>query len=153
MHDKTYVWKTIEHRCLLEGVRQIRVVKEGNLLIDHKNKVIFNQTGIVPSPAGCPTTDLLKTEYVDLFLSQVPTFPVTSDNLEIDKDINNCDNYLSYRTKQLARDTKTIMGSNICKQKYVGDEIIQIDQKHFGQIKGDVLYVFDCVDKITKLMT
>ena len=50
-------------------------------------------------------------------------------------------------------DAKTIMGSKICKQKYVGDEIIQIDQKHFGQIKGDVLYVFDCVDKIAKLMT
>ena len=46
-----------------------------------------------------------------------------------------------------------MMGSKICKQKYVGDEIIQIDQKHFGQIKGDVLHVFDCVDKIAKLMT
>ena len=153
VHDKTYVWKTIGHRCLLEGVRQVRVVKEGSLLIDHKNKIIFNQTGIIPSPAGCPTTDLVKTEYDDLFLSTIPTFPVTSDNLEIDRYINNRDNYLSYKTEQLARDTKTRMGSKICKQKYVGDEIIQIDQKHFGQIKGDVLYIFDCVNKVAKLMT
>ena len=72
-------------------------------MIDHKNKVIFNQTEIIPSP----TTDLLKTEYDDLFLSQVPTFPVTSDNLDIDRYIDNRDNYLSYKTEQLARDTKT----------------------------------------------
>ena len=38
-------------------------------------------------------------------------------------------------------------------KKYVGDEIIQIGQKHFGQIKGDVLYIFDCVNKVAKLMT
>ena len=153
VHDKTFVWKTVGHKCPLEGVRQIQVVREGTLLIDHTHKVIFNNTGVVPSPAGCPTTNLIKTEYPDLFLSTVPTFPVTTDNLEIDKYINNRDNYLAYRSEQLTGNTKNVINVRVCKQEYNEQGIIKIDDHHYAQVKGDIVYVFDCVEKISKIVT
>ena len=76
--------KSVGHKCPFKGVRQVQVVRKGTLLIDHTHKVISNDARFILSPAGCPTTRLTKTEYLDLFLSTSLTFPQTTDNLEID---------------------------------------------------------------------
>ena len=94
-------------------------------------KIIFNKTGFIASPTGCPTTRLIKTEYLDLFLSTVPTFPVTSEGLEIDKYINNRDNYLSYQAEKLSGSVRNAMSTQLCQQKYQNEQgHIRIDEKH-----------------------
>ena len=62
--DKTFVWKTPEDSCPLERINVGRFSQDlGGWLVDHDNKILFKPTKQSQAPFGCPSTELIATEY------------------------------------------------------------------------------------------
>ena len=150
---KTYIWQEPEDNCKLEKVRHITVERKHDLIIDHGNKVIFNVTGQIPSPAGCTVSTLLTTEYPDLFLTKEGDFKQATNPVEIQNYVANRDNYIMFELEQSFNKYDLQQQTGVCQLRYQSTQVIQINKGHFGQVKGDVLYVFDCSEKTAKLET
>ena len=150
---KTYYWMDEVKTCSLEKIRTIEIDTEKDLIVDHTHKIIFNQTGMTKSPMGCPITDLITTEYSNLFLTKSKEFEQGVDVLDIQNYINNRDNYITYTMEEKMVKILHKTKASICKIQYTTDEIMRIDEHHFAKIQGDAVMVFSCTEKKAKIET
>ena len=153
--DKTYVWKTPEDSCPLERINVGRFNQDaGGWLVDHGNKILFKPTEKSQAPFGCPSTELIATEYADLFLTEHHGFPRMRKQVNLETYVHQTADYLLYQTEKLVLATRESTTSTMCQQKFTqgGDGLIPMGKRgRFGRRSGDVLYIFECHKKTGKI--
>ena len=151
----TYIWTPTLQRCSLQKIQSLKVEVEGNYLVDHINKVILKKLGEVPSPNGCPTTQLHSTPYEELFVAptglKFPDFDATAIHTEI--YIRGMSDYALYSAeKKLAaalQDNKIALCAqsldiNDKRHHHLHDNV-------FAQRRGDILFVYKCKSRSGKI--
>ena len=153
--DKTYVWKTPEDSCPLERINVGRFNQDlGGWLVDHDNKILFKPTKQSQAPFGCPSTELIATEYADLFLTEHHGFPRMRKQVNLETYVHQTADYLLYQTERLVLATRTSTTTTLCQEKFTqgGDGLIPMGRDgRFGRRSGDVLYIFKCHKKTGKV--
>ena len=56
-NEGTYVWDPILNHCKLRNVREVILMEEGPMLVDHTNKLTFEMDGEIVTPYGCPAEE------------------------------------------------------------------------------------------------
>jgi len=153
--DKTFVWKPYKDSCPLERINVGRFNQDiGGWLVDHENKILFKPTKKSQAPFGCPSTELIATEYADLFLTEHHGFPRMRKQVNLETYIHQTADYLLYQTEKMVASTKESTATIMCQQKFMqeGNGLVPMGRGgQFGRRSGDVLYIFDCQKKIGKI--
>ena len=87
--------------------------------------------------------------YPDLFLPKEGDFKQATNPVEIQNYVANRDNYIMFELEQSFNKYDLQQQTGVCQSS----QVVQINKDHFGKVKGDVLYVFDCSEKTAKLET
>jgi len=155
-NDRTYIWENKQGRCSLEKIQDIAIQKLGTWVIDENKKILLNITGEVQSPVGCPIGKILSTEYKDLFLvskNKEAKFPeLRATNLRIDYQIAGAADYLMYAIEKNYKLLKSQFFTDLCQYRVESftQGIFKLEQ-HYGLIRGQALFSFDCKNSIANV--
>ena len=149
---RTYIWNH-KRRCPFVKIRQVRLEKENDYLIDHDQKLLFKKEDKAQLPDPCPPQgSLYFTEYSELYLTEESEFDVV-DEIDIALFVRARDDYISWQFERKTRQLSETIAQEMCRGKYdnLGSNIIPITKDHFGRRNGDILYTFNCPEKVAKV--
>ena len=152
---KTYLWNPPINDCPLEKINTGKFTKERGWLIEKRAKLLFKVNDRAQNPPGCPTAEILYTEYEDLFLTTTDGFPHVGTSIDISLYVRQSSDYVLYETERLTTNVAENTYQDICQQTYMNskDEVIPIGDGRFGRRSGDILYTFNCIQKTGKLQS
>ncbi|MCP4054030.1 MAG: hypothetical protein GY739_13365, partial [Mesoflavibacter sp.] len=161
--QRTYVWKDPGNECNLRRVRTIAPNRTQNTwLVDHHNQLLFNDTGVYPSPS-CKLT-LKTTQFDNIYLVDMTqagvrdrVFPLKQISCREIDITQNTAMALEYAVYQLSRQIEVATqtaGSKLCKQQHeLWDNLpTALEPGLFSMVHGDVYYRFSCPNKTAKIL-
>ena len=154
LHDITYVWHPPRDQCPMELVRDVAMTEENGFLRNSDLNILLKKGEKVPSPSGCPSVNLWKTEYDNLFLSTPGEgWPDMTDDLDLTDYIKARDDYIMYETEQKFQELDQNAKGAVCRDGLnLPGHIIKLDQEGvFYRRNGDTVERFECPKKIGAL--
>ena len=86
----------------MEAIRTLDMTQESGFLLNTDLNILLKKGNKIPSPPGCPSTDLWETEYPDILLTTSGLdWPDLEDNLDINDYIKARDDYIMWTTEHL----------------------------------------------------
>ena len=152
--DTAYLWDLPKTRCKLEKVREVEFQEEQGYLVDHSTKILLKITGQQPSPEKCPIAQIFTTEYPDLFLTidKRARFHDLGSQLEIDTYARALSDYTLFEAETRISRLGDSSQQALCKNSYQDtDKIHHVQGNHFASRKGEVVYLFQCEAKVSKI--
>ena len=144
----TYIWTPTLQRCSLQKIQSLKVQVEGEYLVDHFNKIILKRLGAIPSPSGCPPSELHSTPYTELFVTKsglrFPQFDSTAIHTEIFvRGLSDYSLYIAERKLASALQQNQV---EICAQSLdiTDKRHHQVKDDVFAQRRADILYIYKC---------
>ena len=150
----TFLWNE-PSGCNLQEVSRISAYRVDTFVVDDESNVVFNITGESTPPEGCPITQLLNTEYPDLFLTKTGEFPpLEVVNLHPDYQIKNLGETLEWRFEKSLGHLEQNLRESVCIQNHQNRhaEPFLIKELLYGLIKGQILYTFTCAKVIMPIL-
>ena len=153
--QKTYLWNVPNNQCQLAKINTGKFTEEQGYVIEHRAKLLFKITDTSPSPIGCPDGEIYHTEYEDLFLTKDYNFPHIGQTLDIGLYVKQSADYVLFETEKMTNMIAQNTFKDLCQQVYTKskEEVMPIQNGKFGRRSGDVLYIFNCMQKTGKLLT
>ena len=153
--QKTYLWNVPNKQCQLAKINTGKFTEEQGYVIEHRAKLLFKITDTSPSPIGCPDGEIYHTEYEDLFLTKDYNFPHIGQTLDIGLYVKQSADYVLFETEKMTEELKKNTFKDLCQEVYTksNEEVMPIKNGKFGRRSGDVLYIFNCMQKTGKLLT
>ena len=149
----TYIWDPPTDYCPLEKVRQTTMQTSGEYLIDHKNKILIKPLAATPSPRGCPTGIIRRTEYHNLFITEANDldWPPMQGDVEISDFLNNRDDYLGFQLEHRLAEQDIQMNRKLCQNDMRTPQMFRITGRQFVKRNGDTIERFECEEKIGQI--
>ena len=151
----TYTWSKYNQPCNLEIIKTVKPSKTMNTyLVDHPNQLLIKTTGTTNLPS-CPMT-LIKTDHPTIYLaetSKVISLPTVDPN-EVDLALQSSIhlNYVSYQLeREFNQDQST--RKRACEEKRLNEKMepTQLEDGNYGVRRGDIIYIFQCQPKTSKI--
>ena len=152
---KTYLWNPPSTMCPMVKINHGEFTQEEGWLVEHKAKLLFKVTDTSQSPIGCPSGEILHTEYEDLFLTVQDDFPHLGKQVDISLYVKQSSDYVMFETERLTNRMADYSSSQLCKQIYNSqqEQIIPMGANMFGKRAGDIIYTFTCIERQGKLLS
>ena len=147
LHDITYVWHPPRNQCPMELARTLTMTQENGFLRNSDLNILLKKGDKVPSPSGCPQTDLWKTEYPNIFLTTPEEgWPDLEEDLDLTDYIKARDDYIMYEMERQVQQLHQNAKGNLCKESLnLSDHIIKLEQEGvFYRRNGDTVERFSC---------
>ena len=113
------------------------------MLIDHSHKILLKINQAQPSPEKCPVTQILSTEYNDLFLAvdAKARFHDLGNSLQLDTYSRALSDYVMYEAEKKIALANSFTNSALCRQDLQeNDKIHPLDKSgRFATRKGQVV--------------
>ena len=153
--ETSYLWTIPRTRCNLEKIQDVSFNTENGLLVDHSHKILLKINQAQPSPEKCPVTQILSTEYNDLFLA-VDTkarFHDLGNSLQLDTYSRALADYVMYQAENKIALANSFTNSALCRQDLQeNDKIHPLDKSgRFATRKGQVVFAFKCSRRTGKI--
>jgi len=151
---QAWVWKQ-KTKCKFVKIRMVSLTREGDYLVDHKNKLIFKKGTRTALPSDCPVGDYYYTEYSTLYLTEEKGEFEPVMELDIALYINSRTDYLKYQNERSLNSVMRQIKMEGCKTNYIHsgheEEIIRLPGDLFGRRNGDLLYLFRCTSETNEI--
>ena len=156
--DASYLWTIPRSRCSLEKIQDVSFTAESSgYLVDHSHKILLKVSHPQPAPERCPITQILSTEYPDLFLAidNKARFHDLGNNLEVDTYARALADYSMYISETKIAMASNLADSALCQQNFAASDVIHsVDGKgRFATRKGQVVFAFRCSSKEGQVAT
>ena len=128
--------------------------KENDHLVDHSLKLLFKVTGETSGIPGCPPGKVLYTDSPDIVLTKQGGFPWIDRQLDLAIYSDQKDDYVMFTQEQAAGKLRNSLNRQLCNNKYatLHDEIVHLHGEVFSKRRGDILYTFNCPQKMGKVI-
>ena len=155
----TYVWTVQEEHCPLSYIKHLTAPAwtMDTFIVDHQEKLLINTTGSSTTYPGCTIT-VIPTEYPDIFISTsaaaVGLKPVSARDVQTSVHSAIRLSYLSYSLESKIARQSDAMTTRICQHDRlaVEDQLIKTENGEFGRVRGDVVYLFTCVNRTSTIL-
>ena len=129
LHDKTYIWYPSRNRCPMEMVRNVAMKEENGFLRNSDLNILLKKGEKAPAPPGCPSVNIWKTEYDNLFLSTSGEgWPVMTDDMDMADYIKARDDYIMYETERKFQELDQHTKGTICQGVLnLPEQVIKLD--------------------------
>ena len=155
--EGTWIWDPPKSTCPLRRVRQIQPVRTPNgLLFDEENKLVLNATEKTIMP-GCGTMKLYKTNLEGIYLSSTEEAralePINPHEVRLHLEMEGMGDYLMYRMETLQMELQGERLVQDCNHRWSHEEGTPVQLHHdlFGLLRGQVLYLFKCPNKVGQI--
>ena len=152
---RTYNWLPPLSRCNLEKIRTMRMQKHGPYLVDHHGKILLKKLSALPSPAGCPTTQMFQTEYPDLFLAPPGHhFSPFGNEVEVEAFARGLVDYSLWISEKNLKIAMQSAKLKLCNHKYdISDtKHHHVEGEIFASRRGDVMFLYQCKQITGRIM-
>ena len=152
-NEQTYVWTEPTNTCPYQKIRTGNFNQEGKWLVDHDLKIVLTIEDHSKTPTSCTPTTVYYTEYNSIFLTEATDFEQVTE-VDITLFTKTSDDYVLYTSERASRHLKEFYNHEMCRQKYTRDnhDIINLGEV-MAKRNGDVLYIFQCEEKVGKVLS
>ena len=154
LHDITYVWQPPRNRCPMEAIRTLSMTQESGFLLNTDLNILLKKGNKIPSPPGCPPTDLWETEYPDILLTTSgEDWPDMKEDIDINDYIKARDDYIMWTTERLLQRFDRKTQGTLCQETLdQPGQLIKLDEEGvFYRRNGDTVQRFECPKKTAEL--
>jgi hypothetical protein len=155
--EGTFVWNTHGAECPLQFVRPFNPVRiDGTLLYDFSKKIVLNTTHKVAIP-GCHLDEIVATDYPGIYLvSGKEKLPdLEPHNLRIDLEMRSLAEYTLFEAERLSNKVSLSQRPHFC-QTHPSDSDgtpTQVQGLEYGLGRGQLIYLFQCVQATAEILT
>ena len=155
--SSTYVWPDIPNSCKLNVINHLDqpMIVQDSYLLDHQHKILLNMSEEI-TVEGC-SFPVRKTEYNNIFVtasSVAATLPpIQGRDVKLSVQSSVRLSYLSYDLETRFKQQNVELLNHMCSQKNVDPDrhTVRIDGDQYAMRRGDVFYVFKCVQRVEKI--
>ena len=155
-NEGTYVWDPILNHCKLRNVREVILMEEGPMLVDHTNKLTFEMDGEIVTPYGCPAEEkIFATKWRNLYLTKGQGFARLSP-ADVDIALYSATraDYLEWTVEDKVNILTQDFAGQLCETRYgsTTNKILRLKgAEDFGMRSGDAFLTFKCPEKTSTI--
>ena len=151
----TFVWRN-KDRCSFVKIRAIKLEPEDGYWVDHQNKLVFKMGAEKPLGSPCSEGTYFTTEYSDLYLTELEKEFDVVEELSVELYVNSRSDYMQFQAEKHYALLNNQIGTSICRESWFTHrherDLLQLATGRFTRTKGDILYLFQCEEKLGKVL-